>query len=574
MIIQHNLQSSNTNLHLNRSSEKKSKFIERLSSGYRINWAADDAAGLSISEKMRAQIRGLTQASANAQDGLSLIQTADGALSEVHSVLQRIRELAVSSANDTNVTDDRTAIQEEINSLTEEIDHIAKNTEFNNIKLLDGSSSSSGLSMNEKDKFISWLNGSWLADAASKIESVTGWTLEPDTTLNVTFSSIGGSAVATMGGWFLGDNLTLTINTDFLTDGMAYNGTDGPTTGGIPADRLITHEMTHGYMFDNVSFAAIPDNWFIEGLAEGIHGASDIRYGAYENGWSTNYTLINQSIQNFDFIGNQNSYEIYTVGYLATSYLYNQIQSVSPTGFKDMLAEMDQSDESFRDLVVKYTPAATYADFINGFKSDAQSALDNGTFTNFLATKCGINIVDGMADPLDGADQNSSNVIPNSGSASAPTSSTTILAVGSSTINVVWNQASVGQEIVLQIGPRSDQSMNIDIASATAEALGINNLSVINNSTSQLAIDAYDKAISSVSSIRTRLGAYQNRLEYVIDNLENTAENTQNAESRIRDADLAKTMVDYAKYDILTQAGQAMITHANQNPQSILMLLN
>ena len=113
--------------------------MEKLSSGLRINRAGDDAAGLAISEKMRGQIRGLDQASRNAQDGISLIQTAEGALNETHNILQRMRELSVQAANDTNITEDRAAIQEEMNALTQEIDRISEQTEFNKQTLLDGS---------------------------------------------------------------------------------------------------------------------------------------------------------------------------------------------------------------------------------------------------------------------------------------------------------------------------------------------------------------------------------------------------------------------------------------------------
>jgi len=138
MIVQHNMAAANSNRQLGINATNLSKSTEKLSSGYRINRAGDDAAGLSISEKMRGQIRGLDQASTNAQDGISMIQTAEGAMNEIHSVLQRMRELTVQAANDTNVTADRTAIKDEITALTNEIDRIASQTEFNTKKLLDG----------------------------------------------------------------------------------------------------------------------------------------------------------------------------------------------------------------------------------------------------------------------------------------------------------------------------------------------------------------------------------------------------------------------------------------------------
>ena len=138
MIVQHNMTAANTNRQLGISTSNLAKSSEKLSSGYRINRAGDDAAGLSISEKMRGQIRGLDQASTNAQDGISLIQTAEGALNEVHSCIQRMRELTVQAANDTNVSADRYAIAKEVAALASEIDRIASQTEFNTMKLLDG----------------------------------------------------------------------------------------------------------------------------------------------------------------------------------------------------------------------------------------------------------------------------------------------------------------------------------------------------------------------------------------------------------------------------------------------------
>ncbi|MDD7402607.1 MAG: flagellin [Butyribacter sp.] len=145
MIVQHNMTALNANRQLGITNTNLSKSSEKLSSGYRVNRAADDAAGLSISEKMRGQIRGLEQASTNAQDGVSLIQTAEGAMNEIHSVLQRMRELTVQASNDTNVSADRKAIAKEVSALTQEIDRIASQTEFNTMKLLDGSFTGKGL---------------------------------------------------------------------------------------------------------------------------------------------------------------------------------------------------------------------------------------------------------------------------------------------------------------------------------------------------------------------------------------------------------------------------------------------
>lgn len=145
MVVQHNMTAANANRMLGVTTSAQAKSSEKLSSGYKINRAGDDAAGLTISEKMRSQIRGLNKASDNAQDGVSLIQVAEGALSETHSILQRMNELATQAANDTNTTADRNAIQSEINQLTSEIDRIQSTTQFNTMNLIDGSYSGKNL---------------------------------------------------------------------------------------------------------------------------------------------------------------------------------------------------------------------------------------------------------------------------------------------------------------------------------------------------------------------------------------------------------------------------------------------
>ncbi|MEG1946220.1 MAG: flagellin [Lachnospiraceae bacterium] len=145
MVVQHNITAMNTNRQLNITTGAQSKSTEKLSSGFRINRAGDDAAGLTISEKMRSQVRGLDQASSNAQNGISLIQVAEGALNETHSILQRMNELATQAATDTNATADRTAIQNEVNQLASEINRIQSTTQFNTMNLLDGSYSSKSL---------------------------------------------------------------------------------------------------------------------------------------------------------------------------------------------------------------------------------------------------------------------------------------------------------------------------------------------------------------------------------------------------------------------------------------------
>jgi flagellin len=187
MVVQHNLSAMNTSRQLNMVTSDLSKSTEKLSSGYRINRAGDDAAGLSISEKMRSQIRGLNKASSNAEDGISLIQVAEGALNETHSILQRMNELATQAANDTNTSSDRTAIQNEMDQLTSEINRIQSTTQFNTMNLLDGTFS-------DKNLQVGSLSGQQIqidiSDMNASSLGVSGLTVSSFTTAGNAMSSV------------------------------------------------------------------------------------------------------------------------------------------------------------------------------------------------------------------------------------------------------------------------------------------------------------------------------------------------------------------------------------------------
>ena len=187
MVVQHNLTAANTNRQLGITTSAQAKSTEKLSSGYKINRAGDDAAGLSISEKMRSQVRGLNKASDNAENGVSLIQTAEGALNETHSILQRMNELATQAANDTNTTTDRDAIQAEMDALTSEIDRIQSSTQFNTMNLLDGSFTGKNLQVGS-------LSGQAIAINISQMDSksigVSGLKVSSFTAAGAAMSSI------------------------------------------------------------------------------------------------------------------------------------------------------------------------------------------------------------------------------------------------------------------------------------------------------------------------------------------------------------------------------------------------
>ena len=363
MRINHNIASLNSYRQLSTNNTLQTKSLEKLSSGLRINRAGDDAAGLAISEKMRGQIRGLEQATRNSQDGISLIQTAEGGLTETHSILQRMRELAVQAANDTLTPDDRTSITTEISQLTTEIGRIGTSTKFNTKNLLDG-------------------------------------------TLGIKHS--GGTL-------------------DSTYDGFSATGTIDVT--GAKAGTYTIANSTAGQM---TLTDASGNSQTIVGLSSGV-----------------------QTI-NFDALG------------------------------------------------VSITVSSSFS---------AGIAFDNAT----------------------------------------------IIASGTAA--------------TFQIGADQGQTMAISIGDMQASALGVNNLDLSSNANAGSAVTTIDAAITLVSEQRAELGAYQNRLEHSINNLQAASENLTASESRIRDVDMAKEMMEFTKNNILQQAATAMLAQANQQPQGVLQLL-
>ncbi|MCM2675872.1 flagellar hook-associated protein FlgL [Alkalicoccobacillus plakortidis] len=388
MIINHNLSAMNAHRQLGANQTAGAKSQEKLSSGLRINRAGDDAAGLAISEKMRAQVRGLDQASRNAQDGISLIQTAEGALTETHNILQRMRELATQSSNDTNTEVDRNEIQKELNQLTEEIDRIANSTEFNNQKLLNG----------EKEGLKPATDGSYSIQNNSKADI----------------------------------DLTVPAAND-----LTYTGTITITRN----DKAATAPTNAGDEFT----VTVPDGSTI--------------------------TLSDDA---------------------------STISGVNGTGNTVDIAKL------------------------------ADMAVGESVTISFKKAEAA--------------------------------------------------QTDLGDSLSFQIGANSGQNIKVGINDMRAEALSLRNadgnaLDVTDGDKATSAITTINNAIETVSSERSKLGAVQNRLEHTISNLDNTSENLQAAESRVRDVDMAKEIMNFTKNNILSQASQAMLAQANQAPQSVLQLL-
>nr|WP_317355449.1 flagellin [uncultured Agathobacter sp.] len=444
MVVQHNMQAANANRMLNITTNAQSKSTEKLSSGYRINRAADDAAGLSISEKMRKQIRGLDQASTNAQDGVSAVQTAEGALTEVHSMLQRMNELAVQSANGTNSKDDRDAIQSEIDQLTKEIDRVSETTKFNETYLLKGSD---------------------------------------------------------------------TANTN--STGVKANGTVG-TYKGISVTAKAASTIKSG---DTVSLGNVVLKSSDAAVADGV-----------------NATEAATDLASATFAGTADTDKVTYTLKDGTSHSSTSKEFETTYGFKAKAA--GTATFSLAVGATGTAAAGTYDNTTSGF-------ISNNTNANLTGLKVGQDVEAKATVASDG----------------------TITLSDTGIANPLEFNLHVGSESA------SNNKISVTIESMSAEGLGIKDLKVNTESDATSSIDTIEAAIKKVSSQRSSLGAIQNRLEHTIDNLDNVVENTETAESRIRDTDMAKEMVNYSKNNILAQAGQSMLAQANQSNQGVLSLL-
>ncbi|MBI9014611.1 MAG: flagellinolysin [Clostridiales bacterium] len=558
--------------------------IQKLSSGSRINKAADDAAGLSISEKMRSQIRGLNMASRNAQDGISLLQTAEGGLSEAHEILQRSRMLAVQAANDTNVTLDKEKIQLEVDNLLEEVDRISETTEFNSINLLDGTIGKSWNGISEtstdalKNRIIEGLKSGWLSEAEKMIESHYGLTASNrDINVVLKYDEAEGTLASIQTQWsVLGDpNLdastatisSMELNID-LYDFDPSTGEHGDNYmtvagGSMYNDRIIAHELVHAVMADAMgdNFYDMP-TWFKEGSAEFIHGADD-RIAADTNPPAAT-TIADVVTLAVDMINNetwaQDSIN-YSASYLAVKYIESNLAGGQT--FADIMSEIkndaDLTSDNTIDAIVNHTTFADKAAFV-------ASLTANGA--NYYNTVVAVNAADtgsiGGSDHVGAIDLNAEDIVPTGSYLDNPTKFNFIFEEIATT-KTTTNSAT------FQIGANEGQIMSISIDSISTTNLRLSAIDIVNDADE--AITSFDAAIENISSLRSRLGAYQNRLEHTIKNLDVSSENLLASEARIRDVDMADEMMTFSKSNILMQAAQAMLAQSNQTPRGVLQLL-
>ena len=543
MVVQHNMVAMNTNRQLGITTSGIAKSTEKLSSGYRINRAADDAAGLAISEKMRSQIRGLNQASTNAQDGISMIQTAEGALNESHSILQRMRELTIQAANGTETDEDRGNIQDEISQLQSELDRISETTEFNTMKLLDGSLSGSSSSV---------------TSAGPKF-GIYDDTLKAFVTSDVAGVKVATNTSATRGGesakWD-SDGKVLTLS---LNKGTTYTQAE--------IDELIKNAKQEDSDTNGTSTPANVTVSFNNGV---LTASGDV--GTHDGIETEVGTKAASEMKNVTTSGN-------FVGITGMKITANKYGADNNVKIK-LTFDANAGEES-----CKLTKAATYEDSgkLDDTADPAEYELKLSTGVEYTEK----DIEKLLAEAGFSADVTFKSAAPDEPNTLFVTESTTTAiefeldggqGLGDTDAYLgqkKYDVQSGGEGVTLQVGANANQTMSFGIGDMSATALGVDKTKV-NVSTQQDAqnsIDAIDAGIATVSKQRSLLGAVQNRLEHTIASLDNTAENLQAAESGIRDTDMASEMVQFSKNNILQQAAQSMLAQANQSNQSVLSLL-
>ncbi len=536
MIVQHNMTAMNTNRQLGIATGTLSKSTEKLSSGYRINRAADDAAGLAISEKMRSQIRGLNQASSNAQDGISLIQTAEGALQESHSILQRMRELVVQAANGTETDEDRGNIQDEIKQLQSELDRISTDTEFNTMKLLDGSLDGSASITSAGPKFGVY-DTNLQAFITSDVKSV-------QVLANQNAKAGGESAIWDDAGTTL--TLNLAENTTYSQaeiDNLIKNAKQEDSTANYtPAQVKV--------VFNNGVYTASKEKVTSAKTVAGIKAKIEDVAVTSKSGKYVGVTKFTITANKY---GNDNNVTI-TLKFdvekgqeeakVVTPAVYNSSNGqLTTTGIYELklATGVEYTDSDIEKILAK---AGLSMDIeFNGPDPDEPNTLfitDKSITVTFKLTGG-----KGLGD--DDAFLGQKN----------------------------YDVKSGGEGVTLQVGANSGQTISFGIGNMGSVALGVDGTKVRADTQdgAQNSIDAIDGAIGTVSKQRSLLGAIQNRLEHTISNLDNTAENLQSAESAIRDVDMAEEMVTFSKYNIIQQAAQSMLAQANQSNQGVLSLL-
>ncbi len=610
MTIQHNLAAMNASGQYKITTGKRSKSTEKLSSGYRINRAADDAAGLAISEKMRRQIKGLNQASRNIQDGVSLCQVADGALSEVHEMLHRLEELSVQSANGTNSYEDRQYIQEETNKILQEIDRIGDETTFNEIPVFKGrdipvyeddgtpviegeipfdklslADVELGLQPFSADSPAGYLNLSAVVkDDASNANGITipliyGNGSTSYSSVRLTNKQTGEEKILNINNFSVSDysetpgrswsrsliyqdsnGLDLSIKQRIsYVDGedqkfyrlsylVAGNENDIPLSENYDVDFMFNVDTSYGG--DGIGDGK--EAYYVDGnrLTDNIvyKNSDSIMGDSDEYADKENVNLIaNETSRIFSIYGTANGSESNQLSFTQFVNAVSDADVISIGQWTAVDKWNNYSAENVGNLIGKTMVTDTRSEDL-AFSLMWRLTPSESTPSRFLQKYINFGIRPAASDPnIDPDDINYSS-------------------------NILTKHES-DNPIYIQAGVEAGQGIYVHTREMNSRVLGLHGIDVSTADGAQDSIPRIKNALHEVSDHRSTMGAQQNRLEHAIKINDNTAENTQYAESQIRDTDMAMEMVQYSNLGILEQAGTSMLSQANQSRQNILSLL-
>ncbi|WP_039655915.1 flagellin [Clostridium tyrobutyricum] len=637
MIINHNLMANNALRNMNINSNNAANAMQKLSSGLRINSAADDAAGLAISEKMRGQINGLNQASSNAQDGISLVQTAEGALNETTSILQRMRTLSVQSSNDTATDDDRKAMQTEVGQLKSEIDRIANTTQFNTKTLLNGNLAAGTVAQGTKLASVNTTIGATatggdavgfdsysfssdmtLSTNLGDITIAKGNYTESDLATAITNAAKAAGGKTTLAVTFASNILTVT---DGAGVGTALSINSGAVT--VSANDTALNDYVNGGIsagtVDNTNAAANADQGknALEvksgsdtltvstgnvaaqtvNVADGVYSGAQLAK-AINTGIANNAQLKGNATATFNAATNKltmastddSSITVKDDGASTLSQTAGYTTSADLTATDTTTALLTNLEDGDKNVFgLKAGSVITINGNINGSAVTPKTLTVTDTSTvadlaqsvasalNLATSSVSIDAKEGTINIVgqDGTANAISDVKLTADDGTADKNPLTLFNNKFSSMNETQQaqDTHVDSSLVFQIGANEGQTMKVDINKMDVEALSLSSVDISTQQGAETATSVIDNATAAVSSERAKLGAFQNRLEHTINNLGTSSENLTSAESRIRDVDMAAEMSEYSKNNILSQAAQAMLAQANTQPQQVLQLL-
>ena len=594
MRIQHNIMAMNAYRNYNNNTTALSKNLEKLSSGYKINRAGDDAAGLAISEKMRAQITGLKAASKNVKDGVSLVKTAEGALQEVHDMLNRMDSLATQSANGTYDNEvDRDNLQKEVTALKSEIDRIADSANFNGLKLLDGSLSKTGVAAASKDVLadlsklgidltanatdvnaVAGKYGTSALNGGKDIDATTNFDAKDRYNLEVKYTDKDGKEQTVSISLFIKDNATKDIYLDDgtkegkkLTTQLTANGKISKTDLGLALKEALNNndQIKSNFTVDVATDDALDFTAKTKGTGGAVLNSvtfSTFDASAKDTGPSYGVTKVASKVDvKTEATDATKSYSFGTDGKSWNSALTDD-NGKQMAKLEDAVFEINGKKFAFvandpNDDDLKALREAGVEHWVKLGTAGTIGANDVKTMVEKIKKETGLNVEQGT----------------NTNGAWAADAT-----AGTSIIIKPGKQATEGTEeggLKLQIGDTAEEfnQLTVSVGDMHAKALGIGDLSIADQAGAAESIQKIKDAINTVSSTRGDLGAIQNRLEHTQNNLSVMTENIQDAESSIRDTDVADEMMAYTKNNILIQSAQAMLAQANQVPQGVLQLL-